>query len=156
MRLEELEEPGNLLREHHADDCADEPHTERLQGRRADGTPVNALRRRLASRRRLALGADDAHADREHDNAEDIVDHGARHDRHALFGIHLLLFGEDTRRDTDGGRGGHDAHEHRRRRKRRLDDLAFLHELAEFREALDAAEEVGEICCRVDGAEISE
>ena len=156
VRLEELEEPGNLLREHHADDCADEPHAERLQGRRADGAPVDALRRSFACCRRLTLGTDDAHADREDDNAENVVDHCARHDRHALLGVHLLLLREDARRDADGGRGGHDAHEHRRRRKRRLDDLALLHELAELREAFDAAEKVGEVCRRVDGAEVAE
>ena len=73
-----------------------------------------------------------------------------------LLGVHLLLLGEYARGYADRGCRRHDAHEHRRRRERRLDDLAVLYELAELREALDAAEEVGEERRRVDGAEIAE
>ncbi len=154
-RLEELQEPRYLLRKHHADDRAHEPHAERLDRSRADGAPLDAPRG-LARRVGFALGADDAHADREDDDAQDVVDDRAGHDRHALLGVHLLLLGEYARGYADGSRRRHDAHEHRRRRERRLDDLAVLHELAELGEALDAAEDVGEERRRVDGAEIAE
>ena len=56
------------------------------------------------------VGGDDAIAYCQHNQSQHVVDHGARHDRDALLGIHLLPFGENARRDAYRGGGGHDAH----------------------------------------------
>ena len=72
----------------------------------------------LASR--TAPGHYDAHADSQDDDAENVVYDCSGHDGDAFLGVHLVPFGQDARRDSDGRGRGHDTHEHRGRRKHGL------------------------------------
>ena len=92
MRLEELQEPGHLLGRHNADERRTKPHAERLDSNHSDRRPVHTRRCGATGALCRHCSSDHTVSDGQHDETEHIVNHGARHDGHALLGIHLLAF----------------------------------------------------------------